>query len=963
MNTMIRKLFCTLLLFTSVPFCTFLFAQSDWVSVPLPEILTVRILEDNCSTVRVTFNLETTAQTADKGRVVMLKDGIPIAEKPVGKTKSIEKKVDFIPAESGLYTFIVYAQKKNEQTDHASIPVSYEFSLPLEKPLIQIVNKGNGKIHISWNAVKEAQSYSIRIRDEELHEQIFSELQTTEKTIENLTAGKKYSVEVSAVRDGEESFGEPVWKTIREEPDREWNFTYFGQSVKKDYNTFTMLDADNLKFSMTSCSFDQNSGTIIEKGGKFTAFHDGVSFYYTAIEADTENFELSATFTIDYINPSADGQEGFGLLVMDSLGQYGVSSVNHYTNSAGIIATKFEETIGGTKYTSKDTLGARFVTGLTKDNIDSGDSGIASYGKSLSRAFSYDQSSLIKKGDVVRLTLKKDNTGYHTVYEKEFVHEQEVLSFTLYGSDTLLQLDSQHVYAGFVCARGCNITVSDVVMKITDPQTDPPPQKEPPRLLPLEIKVDSPSSYTEPLYPFVYCSNADGFLSLSKSNGETILERKVKAGVDVKEGIILKRGVNFFTAVFTPDKDFSPGENTVMARYDKELEKYVESYNQVTTSFTVTQMSFEGGDGKLYVSTNGSIFGKGTKDSPLDLVSAVQYVKPGQTIVLSGGTYTFSKGLVIERGNSGSILQRKKIQSAEGEKAVLDFSYAGGGFVLWGSWWIIENIDICNTDGNVKGLQIAGNHTIVRRVNAYSCGDTGIQISGTSTEPRQKWPAHNLIEGCVSYNNCDPSQNNADGFAAKLTCGNGNVFRHCIAYSNIDDGWDLFSKIETGAIGEVLIEFCASFNNGSLLDGSGNGDGNGFKLGGDGISVRHRIINSCSWNNGQAGITSNSNPSIEVDSCTVYGNKGVNLTIYGKGTVLPDYIVLNTVSMEGAGGDSLLQGDTALLQNTYLWNGAQSKNEEGKQITKDAFISTDTSLYPSISSKGTLDMKGLFIRR
>ncbi|MCD8188208.1 MAG: hypothetical protein LUD57_06325 [Ruminococcus sp.] len=35
---------------------------------------------------------------------------------------------------------------------------------------------------------------------------------------------------------------------------------------------------------------------------------------------------------------------------------------------------------------------------------------------------------------------------------------------------------------------------------------------------------------------------------------------------------------------------------------------------------------------------------------------------------------------------------------------------------------------------------------------------------------------------------------NADGFAAKLTCGEGNVFDGCMSYNNSDDGWDLSTQ-------------------------------------------------------------------------------------------------------------------------------------------------------------------------
>ena len=99
-----------------------------------------------------------------------------------------------------------------------------------------------------------------------------------------------------------------------------------------------MIDAERFVFRLKSCTYNQADGQIYQKGGKYTAFHDGISFYYTVIDPVTENFELKATFTVDYINPTADGQEGFGLLALDSLGAHGVSSANHYTNSAGIIA-------------------------------------------------------------------------------------------------------------------------------------------------------------------------------------------------------------------------------------------------------------------------------------------------------------------------------------------------------------------------------------------------------------------------------------------------------------------------------------------------------------------------------------------------------------------------------------------------------------------------------------------------
>jgi hypothetical protein len=210
---------------------------------------------------------------------------------------------------------------------------------------------------------------------------IRSESDTIECLLERLSIGKRYAIALSFHSEDERAFSVPIVKTIQDTRDREWSFTWFGQSTRPELNTFTMLDEDAFIFQLRSCSYDPSTNQIIAKGGKFTAFHDGISFYYTVLDPKTENFELTATFQIDYINPTPDGQEGFGLLVLDSLGQHGVNNINHYTNSAGIIATKFEEVVDGVKKTSKDTLGARFVTGITKEIIALGDSGIAQQGE------------------------------------------------------------------------------------------------------------------------------------------------------------------------------------------------------------------------------------------------------------------------------------------------------------------------------------------------------------------------------------------------------------------------------------------------------------------------------------------------------------------------------------------------------------------------------------------------------
>jgi hypothetical protein len=782
-----------------------------------------------------------------------------------------------------------------------------------------------------------------------------------EYLIKNLHVGSKYRFSLNLIRNGKIALTKEVQKTVRDIQEREWYFTWFGQSTKSDVNTFQMIDEDAFKFKLFSCTVNTASGQIDQKGGKFTTFHDGISFYYTKINPNKENFELSATFIIDYINPVPDGQEGFGLLALDSLGEYGNNSVNHYTNSAGIIATKFEEVINGVKKTSKDTLGARFVTGLTKQIIESGDSGIAQNGKNVSRAFSYDLSDIIKKGDSYRITLKKTNTGYHAIYKKAYPGETDITEFILYDPKKLQVLDTNTVYVGFAVARGCNVTIQDVDFKITNVAEDPPGLVEPPEIVPLLAKIDSPTTYTEPLYPFVFNANASGRLTVrDKTNRVIIKDAIIQANQDYSKTITLSKGNNDFIVEFTPDKNYKPGDNKVIGRYDNEQKALVESYAPYYINHSVLYHYYPGDT--LYVSTTGSPFGKGTKESPLDLSTALYFVRPGQTIVLAGGVYYPASTITIERGNNGTNRLYKRLQSINGERAIIDFSMSNAksaGVVLSGDYWIIENIDIRKTPGDVKGLQVAGNNNIIRFVKTYQCGDTGLQISGFSTEKSDKWPKQNQVISCESYDNKDPAANNADGFAAKLTVGQGNIFKYCIAHHNIDDGWDLFSKIETGPISPVVIEDCVAYKNGSLSDGSGNGDGNGFKMGGDGIAVPHIIRNSIAYCNGTSGITSNSNPAIIIENCTTYGNKGANINLYGKGDGTRSFIVTNTISLQGGTSDVYREVPEIESKTNFLWNGAIAKNIDGLQIDINIFNTVDCTLRPEIQNNGRINIKGL----
>ncbi|PZF91888.1 silent information regulator protein Sir2 [Micromonospora deserti] len=268
----------------------------------------------------------------------------------------------------------------------------------------------------------------------------------------------------------------------------------------------------------------------------------------------------------------------------------------------------------------------------------------------------------------------------------------------------------------------------------------------------------------------------------------------------------------------------------------------------------------------LYVAPNGSDSAAGTESNPTTLASAITRVAPGGTIYVRGGTYRLSQTVTIAPGNNGTSSARKKLTAYPGERPVLNFSAqsedpANRGLAVNGSFWHVHGMVVERAGDN--GIFVGGSNNIIERTVTRFNRDTGLQISRiASNTPKDQWPSNNLVLSAESHDNADSDGEDADGFAAKLTSGPGNVFRYAVAHNNIDDGWDLYTKDDTGPIGAVTIEDSLAYENGTLSDGSqaGNGDRNGYKLGGEDIAVNHVIRRNIAYDNGKHGFTYNRNP-------------------------------------------------------------------------------------------------------
>ncbi|MBG0564187.1 family 16 glycoside hydrolase [Actinoplanes aureus] len=282
--------------------------------------------------------------------------------------------------------------------------------------------------------------------------------------------------------------------------------------------------------------------------------------------------------------------------------------------------------------------------------------------------------------------------------------------------------------------------------------------------------------------------------------------------------------------------------------------------------------------GALYVAPNGSASAAGTQAAPTTLPSAITRIAAGGTIYLRGGTYNSASTITVAPGNNGSAGALKKIVAYPGERPILNFSAqaedpAARGLAVNGNYWHVQGLIVERAGDN--GIFIGGSNNIVERTVTRFNRDSGLQISRIASDtPNSQWPANNLVLSSESHDNADSDGEDADGFAAKLTVGSGNVFRYTVSHHNIDDGWDLYTKTDTGPIGVVTIEDSLAYENGTLSNGgqAGAGDRNGYKLGGEDIGVNHVVRRSIAYDNGKHGFTYNSNPG----SMTISNNLSID---------------------------------------------------------------------------------------
>lgn len=899
--------------------------RGPWSEVVEPTLGATTISEDK-TTVTVPYVGNIGLDGADKISVYMYKESDPTT--PVQKRTALpygtSGSVEFQPTDSGRYTFKAESIRLGETSKFSAMSTAIDYILPFAAPSVRARTGEESKLMISVTEVKEADGYKLKYRKVQEPAIDFTEVPLTATgtgeiayELAGFAVGDSVEIQATASRSvtSENRDSTLITAKVRGQVERDWEFRRFGTSTKDELNF--MVEGGNIFDGLTlnSATFDTTKRAI-GKGGKYTyGGFDGISFYFTKIKAAEEDFRIKAMVTVNYLNPTIDGQEGFALLVRDAIGLHGDTTQN-YSNSAAAIATKIQFKNGASNTTYSDGLGSRFVTGI--ESLVETPKEVKQVMKPLLEGTIYETGEFI-------IELEKINNCYYTRYYEmnystgvETMMKENVLYHDENDKDQLLVIDKDYVYAGFSVARGCNATFTNIEFETKPRSTDYIEiQKE--KVLG-DYSITSPTTSSVPEYNFSFLSNADGVLNMKLNGADFIKDQAITNYADFTAPATLVLGENNFEGTFTPNADFFPSQYEVMASYETVVVQkivYVQSFFDAATPIYVAPHHAPDKNGII-----GSPSNKGTKASPLDLQTAINYCQVGQTIFLMEGTYEITSGnITVERGNNGTAEAFKVLRADPAAKTrpVLDYKEKGGGLTVWGDYWHLDGFDVTRTAFGKKAIQLGGKNNILENVNAYYNGDSGISISGKSTDAKSKWPVNNLVLNCTAYMNKDQAQEDADGFAAKLYCKEGNVFRGCIAYCNADDGWDLYAKTETGSIGAVTIEDCVAFGNGFNIDGEPTyGNGNGFKMGGESLPAKHKITNSIAFGNKKKGVDSNSCPDIIVENCTSVYNGTENYSLYS--TKLTSFQVSNCLSFVCGGSDGVPTQDVnpVINENNYL---------------------------------------------
>jgi len=356
--------------------------------------------------------------------------------------------------------------------------------------------------------------------------------------------------------------------------------------------------------------------------------------------------------------------------------------------------------------------------------------------------------------------------------------------------------------------------------------------------------------------------------------------------------------------------------------------------------------------------------------SPTTFAAGVAMLtNPGDTLYLTEGTYEFTDKFSINK--QGSASKNIVIAGYPGDAVTLDFHkvpYGTRGITIHANSVYVHIKDLAIAWSGKNNLYCEGSYCLFERLDIYGSADTGCQMKKGGNNVIRNVDSHDNFDYETREGNTANFGGNADGFADKQFTGPGNHYIGCRAWNNSDDGWDFFQRVSTS---KTIIEDCICFMNGcpyydmsqnpralttdkaewfdkkvgtQMTDRYGNtvtitldrypcqGNGNGFKMGGQYTDHKILIHHSLAVGNYARGFDQNNNGgTMWVYNCSAYQN-AYN---YGFTTAYGTNTIQNCISLAGQNADSYKSQNVVTIDHNS-WNN-------GYSVSANDFQSLDTT--------------------
>ena len=376
-----------------------------------------------------------------------------------------------------------------------------------------------------------------------------------------------------------------------------------------------------------------------------------------------------------------------------------------------------------------------------------------------------------------------------------------------------------------------------------------------------------------------------------------------------------------------------------------------------------------------YASPTGN--GSGTFNDPCSFTNGLKKLsQPGDTLYLFSGQYDLGNTAVQNLNGTASkrivISGYESINRSGTYAAILDFRstpYGTRGLQVKSTTTYLHFKNLTLRYSGKNNLHNEGSYNLFENLDIYGSADTGCQM---------KNGGNNIIKNVDSHHNFDYETmgnggvanfgGNADGFADKQFTGAGNHYIGCRAWCNSDDGWDFFQRVSSS---NTVIENCICFENGcpyydmrsnpratgvdktwfdskvgtKMTDRYGQtititlaqypcqGNGNGFKMGGNYTDHKILIHHCFAVGNYANGFDQNNNGG----TMWVYNNSAyLNKQNYGFTTAYGTNTIQNCISLAGKNSDTY-KAQTVIAIDHNSWNN-------GYSCSSTDFLSLDTTL-------------------